>query len=147
MEAGGRRRRRHGQAMVETALVLLVFLATLISILDFGQLLFIHQLMVERVRAAVRWGVVNPWDGSGNQIANVVLYNRPTAPVGATAFLGMSRANVSVLYSGPAATNPNDERITVSIVDYRLHFLSPWIAKTFRTKYNVVETAPIFYKP
>jgi len=27
--------------------------------------------MVERVRAGVRWGVVNAWDGTGDQIANI----------------------------------------------------------------------------
>src|SRR2546427_11969134 len=109
-----RRKGQRGQAFVEPALILLVFIATLIGAMDFGQLLFTHELMVERVRAGVRWGVVNAWDGTGDQIANMVLYNSATVPDGAAAFLGMTRANVSVVHTNATVSNPNDERITVS---------------------------------
>src|SRR6185295_4133642 len=109
---------------VESALILLVFLAGVIGALDFGQLLFTHQLLVDRVRAGVRWGVVNAWDGTGDQIANVVRYDSSTAPDGAAPFLGLTRANVSVVHTAAPASNPNDERITVSIVDYNFKFVS-----------------------
>ena len=99
-EAGVKRKIERGQALVESALILLVFLATMIGALDFGQLLFTHQLMVERVRAGVRWGSVHAWDGTGDQIANMVLYNSSTVPGGQTAFLGMTRDNISVVHSG-----------------------------------------------
>ena len=144
---GLKRRKERGQAFVESALILLVFLAGLIGAMDFGQLLFTHQLMVERVRAAVRWGTVNPWDGSGDQIANVVRYGSSSVPDGATPFLGMTRDNVSVVHTEASASNPNDERITVSIVNYNFNFFSPWIAKTYTGNYAVVETAPMLYKP
>ena len=141
------RARERGQAFVESALILLVFLATLIGAMDFGQLLFTHQLMVERVRAGVRWGVVSAWDGTGDQIANMVLYNSSTVPDGAAPFLGMTRSNVSVVHTNASASNPNDERLTVSIVDYSFKFFSPWIAKTYSGNYVAVETAPMQYKP
>jgi Flp pilus assembly protein TadG len=145
MEAGLKRRGEHGQAFVECALILLVFLASLIGALDFGQLLFTHQLMVERVRAGVRWGIVNAWDGTGDQIANVVLYNSPTA--GSSATLGMTRSNVSVVHTAGTVADPNDERITVSIVGYQFNFFSPWIAHNYTGNYAAVETAPVLYRP
>ena len=142
-----KRKRERGQAFVESALILLVFLATLIGAMDFGQLLFTHQLMVERVRAGVRWGAVNAFDGTGDQIANMVRYNSPTVPDGATPFLGMTRGNVSVVHTGATVANPNDERITVSIVNYNFTFLSPWIAHTYSGNNVAVESAPMQYKP
>ena len=48
--------------MVEATLVLLVFFTLLLGVIDCGQVLFAHQSLVERVRAAVRWGVVHPWN-------------------------------------------------------------------------------------
>src|SRR5258706_8045217 len=92
-----KRKTEGGQALVESALILLVFLASLVGALDFGQLLFTHNLMGERVRAVVRCGVAHTWDGTGDQIANVVRYNSTTAPDPATPFLCMTRANVSVV--------------------------------------------------
>jgi Flp pilus assembly protein TadG len=141
------RRRERGQTLVESALIVLVFLAGLIGTLDFGQLLFTHQMMVERVRAGVRWGAVNPFDGTGDQIANMVRYNSSTVPDGATPFLGMSRNNVSVVHTNATVSNPNDERITVSIVNYNFTFLSPWIAHTYSGNNVAVESAPMQYKP
>jgi Flp pilus assembly protein TadG len=142
-----KRTRERGQAFVETALILLVFLTSLIGTMDFGQLLFTHQLMVERVRAGVRWGVVNAWDGTGDQVANIVLYNSSTVPVGAAPFLGMTRANVSVVHTNATVSDPNDERMTVSIVGYNFNFFSPWIAHTYSGNYVAVESAPMQYKP
>ena len=40
--------------------------------------------LVERVRSAVRWGVVRPWDGTGEQIANLILYDQPDGTRSAT---------------------------------------------------------------
>ena len=80
------RRRKHerGQSLIEGTLVLLVFFALLFGVVDCGQVLVAHQALVERVRAAVRWGVVRPWDGTGEQIANLILYDQPEEPRTAT---------------------------------------------------------------
>ena len=59
--------------MVETSLVLLTFLMLLIGIIDFGQVLYFHQSLVERARAAARYGAINPTDTTG--IQNVAVYN------------------------------------------------------------------------
>ena len=61
-ERAMRRSSQRGQSMVEATLVLLVFFTLLLGVIDCGQVLFAHQSLVERVRAAVRWGVVHPWN-------------------------------------------------------------------------------------
>ena len=51
---------RRGQSLVESTLVLLVFLSLLLGVIDCGQVLFAHQALMDRVRGAVRWGIVHP---------------------------------------------------------------------------------------
>ena len=74
------RNQRRGEVLLESALVLLALLITLIGALDFGQLLFFHQSFRERVRAGVRYAVVHTYDPA--QIRNMVVYNSTTAPPG-----------------------------------------------------------------
>ena len=133
---------RRGQALVETALILVSFLAMLIGAMDFGQILFFHQSLVERVRSGVRWGAVHAFDATS--VKNMIRYNQTTAPDGVQPFLGISDSNitVSVLDSGAST-----ERIQVAIVNYQFYFLSPWIAKTFTNNLAVVETLPTEYRP
>jgi len=135
---GGRR----GQALVETALILVSFLAILIGAMDFGQILFFHQSLVERVRSGVRWGAVHAYDETS--IKNMIRYNQTTQPDGVQPFLGIGDSNitVSVLDSGAST-----ERIQVAIVNYQFYFVSPWIAKTFTNDLAVVETLPTEYRP
>ena len=57
-----------------------MFFALLFGVIDCGLVLVRHQTLVERVRSAVRWGVVRPWDGTGEQIANLILYDQPEEP-------------------------------------------------------------------
>ena len=77
--------------------------------IDCGQVLVAHQSLVERVRSAVRWGVVRPWDGTGDQIANLILYNQPDEPRPLRRLLGLTRANVQVRYQPPIPARPDDE--------------------------------------
>lgn len=136
--------RRRGQALVETALILLIVICTVVAIMDFSQLLFTHQLLAERARAALRWGMINRWDGTGDRIANVVLFGRPAGGAGPAA-LGLTRANVRVTFTPGTAANPNDARITIAIVDYDFRFFTPFIAGRFRNNFAVVESAPYMY--
>jgi hypothetical protein len=135
-------KRRRGQALVESALILLSFLAILIGAMDFGQVLFFHQSMVERVRSGLRWGAVNAFNETG--IKNMIRYNQPTQPEGAQPFLGISDSNITISHLD--ANTPAD-RIQIAIVDYQYHFVSPWIAKTFTNNLAVVETLPTEYRP
>ena len=102
-------RAERGQSLVEGTLVMLVFFALMFGVIDCGQVLVAHQALVERVRSAARWGVVHPWDGTGEQIANLILYNQSEEPRTTTdGYLGLTRANVQVRYQPPAPSRPDD---------------------------------------
>lgn len=131
--------------MVEATLVLLVFFALLLGVIDCGQVLFAHQSLVERVRTAVRWGVVHPWlqETSADPIVNLVLYNQTNAPRGdPPAFLGMQRENVVVRHVAPS-DRPDDETLSVTIVNFRPQFFSPWFAGAMLSPRSVSITAPM----
>jgi hypothetical protein len=120
-------RHRRGNGMLEAALVLLVFLAVLIGIFDFAQVLFVHQTFTARLRAAARFGVVRTYDPDA--IRNMVLYGQPNAPVGATSgTFGLAAGNVLVTRLGAGTSG---ERLVVTISGYPYRLFSPWIGGTF----------------
>lgn len=57
------RSREKGQSLVEGALVMLVFFALLLGIVDLSHLVFAHEALVERVSEAARWGSLHPEAG------------------------------------------------------------------------------------
>jgi hypothetical protein len=122
--SGNQTARKRGQAIVEGALVTLVLAAVLIGIFDLGLVLFIHQTFTTRVRSAVRYGVVNPYDETA--IKNMVLYGQPTT--GTSGMFGLTAAMVSVTESG---LGTNDQRIVVTISGFPYRFFSPWIGGAF----------------
>lgn len=162
-------RLRRGQGLIEATLVLLVFFALLLGVVDCGQVLFAHQALVERVRSSVRWGTLHPYDGTGEQVANLILYDQIEEPGvingvinGATpgvtsgmargtsregfpgqGFLGMTRANVQVRYQAASPERPDDEMLSVAIVNYESHFFSPWIARKIVSPRPVLISAPM----
>jgi Flp pilus assembly protein TadG len=126
-----RRKDRSGQSAIEAALVMVVFLVTVIGILDIGQVLFIHQGLVERARNGARYGIVNSYDET--QIRNVVLYNQPTAPDnGSSGFLGLTASMVSVQRGGTPGAS--DDRVTVTISNYPYQFFTPLLAGSFTAR-------------
>lgn len=128
--------------MVEATLVLLVFFTLLLGVIDCGQVLFAHQSLVERVRAAVRWGVVHPWNGA-ESVVNLVLYNQTEAPRGnPPAFLGLQPENVVVRHAVPS-DRPDDETLSVTIVNFRPQLFSPWFAGALVSSRAVSITAPM----
>jgi hypothetical protein len=134
---------RRGQSLVEAALVLVVFFSLLLGVLDFGQVLIAQQSLTERVRGAVRWGVVHPWDGPA-PIANMVLYNQPAEPRESTSgYLGLKPSNVVVTHHAATAEHPDDEILSVAIVNFKSHFFSPWIARTLVSPRPVLVSAPM----
>jgi hypothetical protein len=116
------RSRQKGQSLVESALTLGVFFAMVVGLLDVGQLLFLHQTLVERARESVRWGAVHRYDAAAMQ--NVVLFGTAAPAASDTPFWGLKRSNVSV-------SNPNCEvafdsncRVKVVISGYSYPLLS-----------------------
>jgi|SRR5687767_1213291 len=119
-----RTRRKRGGTVVESTLILFVFLVMIIGILDFGHFLFLHQALVERVRAGVRYGVVNAYDAT--KVKNMVVYGQPTPSDGQTGFLGLTAQMVTVQRED--ATNDND-RVIVTVSGYPIKYFSPLMAK------------------
>lgn len=131
-----RRRKERGQALLESALTTLVFLILMIGIIDVGQVLFVHQSIVERVRAAARYGAVRTFDADA--VRNMVLYDQATAPdmgfgFGLTpdGFLGMTSDMVSVVREDATY---NEDRIIVTVEGYPFTFFTPFIAGVYQGK-------------
>ncbi len=130
--------------MVEAAMVFLVFFALLFGVIDCGQVMFAHQALVERVRSAVRWGSMHPYDGTGEQVANLILYDQLDEPrASRDGFLGLTRANVQVRHQPRSVDRPDDEMLSVAIVNYQSHFFSPYIARTIVSPRPVLISSPM----
>lgn len=139
-------RSQKGQGLVEATFVLLAFFALLLGVIDCAQVLFAHQALVERVRSSVRWGVVHKWEGP-DRITNLILYGQETQPrAAADGFLGLKPENVRVRYQEPTPERPDDETLTVQIVNFECHFFSPVIGKTLVNPRPVSISAPVSFK-
>ena len=122
------RHRQRGSTMVEFGLIGLAFFVLLIGILDFAQFLFVQQMILERVRAAARWGAVhNPADTTS--IQNMVLYLQPAAPANTSPSLGLTPAMVNI--STPDA-GTNNYRLVVQVSGYSYAVLSPFLARSYQ---------------
>jgi len=123
-----RLRTSKGAALVEMALVYLVFACLLIGAFDFGQFLFVHQAMVERARYAARWGAINdPTDSTS--ITNMVLYYQSSSPpTGTASYFNLTTSNVTVTNPGSGTDN---YRLNLQISGYSYTVLSPYIAGSF----------------
>jgi len=119
-----RRAKQKGQALVETVLTLTAFLIVLMGMIEVGQILFVHQMIAERIRAAVRWGAVNAWDDTNSPalISNMVLYGTTSPPESAPAIYNLTPQNVSV--TRPQPHYSASDRIVVKVSGYALTFVS-----------------------
>jgi hypothetical protein len=132
-----------GQSLVEATLVLFVFFALLLGVADCGQVLFAHQSLVERARGAVRWGSVHPWEGP-DPIVNLVLYGQTQEPLKETpGYLGMTPSNVQVLYQPATPDRPDDETVSIIIVNFESHLFSPWLSRALVSARPVLVSAPV----
>jgi Flp pilus assembly protein TadG len=135
-----RRKAQRGSHLVESSLIMMVFFATVIGVLDFGQVLFVHQSMVERARSGARYGSVNTYDA--DKIRNMVLFNQPQRPSGVNiGMFGLTDANVLVSRQD---AETSEDRVNVTITNYQFQFVSPWIAGTV-TGLPVKATLPYEY--
>ena len=98
----------------------MIFLSFLIGTLDFAQFLYFHQSLVERVRMAVRYGVVHPTDTTG--IKNMAVYNKAVP-----AFRPLLLPNLTLGLVGVTSLDAGtpEARVTVTISNYPFQFFSP----------------------
>jgi hypothetical protein len=123
--AGNRPRR--GSFLVESALCLTVFVLMLLAIFDISHFLFLHQSLIERTRAALRYGTVNPYDPTA--IQNVLLYNSPTQPEGLQPSFNLNRDMIDVARLNAGTS---EDRLVVTISRYQFLVLTPLIAGSMR---------------
>ncbi len=71
-----RRKKQRGAAMMETVLLLPLFLIFWFGIVDWGMTYYAHQTIVHNANLAARWAIVNGWDP--DTIKNVVAYGKTT---------------------------------------------------------------------
>ena len=121
-----RRRRQRGNTLVESALTILLFVTVIVTIADFGQILFVHQTLAERVRAALRHGSVNTYNA--DTIRNVVLYGTYDPAPGAVPSLRLTPQMVTVSHLG---SGTSEDRITVTIRNYPITVLTPFFSGEF----------------
>jgi hypothetical protein len=134
---------RRGQSLVEATLVLFAFFALLLGVADCGQVLFAHQSLVERARGAARWGSLHPGEGP-QPIVNLVLYGQTQEPLKeTTGYLGMTPANVKVVYQPATPDRPDDETVSIAIVNFESHLFSPWMARVLVSARPVLVSAPV----
>jgi hypothetical protein len=109
---------------VESVLTLTAFLAIFLGMIEVGEILYIHQTLVERTRSAVRWGAVNAWDSTNSptEITNVVLYGTPTPDPNSSPLFGLASSNVSVTRPQPDFSAA--DRIVVAVSGYSLTFFT-----------------------
>ena len=136
-----RKRNQRGSTILESGLVFGSFMFMLVGTLDFGQFLFRHQSLTERVRYAGRWAVTRPYSATTpsdpntvyatpETIKNVILYNTATLnqnnnePPPAT-FWGLTASDVNVTRVTGAATQP--DRLVIRVRNNFTMF-SPYIA-------------------
>jgi len=120
-------RNRRGSTLVDTSLILVTFVMTMIGVFDVGTILFTQQTLVERAQRAARYGTVNPFDATAVQ--NIVLYNQPSIPVGGTPIFGLEAANVSVQRLDGGSAN---DRVVVLISGFNVRIFTPYISKTIK---------------
>src|SRR5260370_9438220 len=137
------RKNQRGQALVESGLVMLVFLPVFIGIMDFGQFLYLNQTLWERTRVAARYGATVPYT-DGKDTVNMAIYNDPAqAAVASTTLPNMqgsdSTADGYVTATLSAADADGSRRIVVTVTHYPYDFLMMPSKRNYRT---VVDTEP-----
>ncbi len=123
-----RQRTSRGSQTVESALTMLVFFTVFIAIADFGQILFIHNSLVERVRMASRTAAI--LNCNEEQTKNLVLYasiNTPSPGVQDRGFMGMTASNVGVTKADLGTTA---QRLVVTVANMPYKSLTPWVGGT-----------------
>jgi Flp pilus assembly protein TadG len=130
------RRSQSGQTLVESALVIIVLLFTLFGIIDFGQVLFFHQALVERARAGVRYSAVT-YPFVASDIQNMTVYGN-TAGTGNPILANLATSNVIAAQTGIQGCNGS--RVSVTISNYPFDF-SLFIIKNI-ANWQITESLP-----
>jgi Flp pilus assembly protein TadG len=132
----GARNREAGTALVEAALVLIVFLTMFFGVFEASIVLYVHHTLGARTSRAARYASMNPGDSIA--IQNVVLSNDPSNGSDSGA-LGVTRAMVQVERTG---TGTPADRVKVSVAGYQIPSLGLLSRTTFAVT-TISSTTPV----
>ena len=138
-----------GSALVEFALVAMLFFAMLFGIIDFGRAFYTYHFLSSAARSAARWAMVNGHDCNSDGSCNgtAPMNNGPASEADVQNYVqglvpeGIDSTKVVTTACGvvgktcpaspPSCTNSNGPGCTVSVnVSYNLNFLAPFIHST-----------------
>ncbi len=137
--------RRRGSNLVESALILLLFIVLLVGIMDLAQILFFQHFLTERAQTGAHYAALHANDLTA--VRNMVIYNSPAAPEGGGAGLfGLTTSMVTVTRYDTAT---EDDRVEVSIAGYPFTAVSPWLPHSldpgpFRAVRPVETAGPVY---
>jgi hypothetical protein len=125
------RRRQRGSASVEGALVMLPFLALVMSIINLGLNFFLVDALQDRANMAARYVALNPSDVQG--ATNMLLYGMADQPADADvltpppSFMDLTASNISVQHLDVGRPT---ERVVLTINDAKLPVFVPGVKQT-----------------
>lgn len=122
-----RRPARKGSALAESALVIIPLVSIVAAVLDFGQLLFVHQSIVEASRKAACYGIVTASDEAA--IRNIVIRDGPASPSNAQRRFNLDAYMAAVSRRNAGASSG---RIEVKLSNYPFQVNTPFIAARLR---------------
>ena len=115
--------------MLESTLVLTVFLMAFLEVLDIGQVMFFEAMLGDRARAGARYAVVNTYDPTA--IANVVAYNSPYSSGQSSGLFGLQPSMVTVnRYNAGVA----GDRVEVIISNFPMAFAGPFVQGSYASR-------------
>ena len=126
-----RSRKEDGQAMVEFALVLPIFLLILCGIIDFGWLFYNQLSLNNACREGARYAVVNTADNADTLAITNHIENLTT-----TVFAN-NGVDITVTYSSPA--DPTSGDITVSL-EADISFFTPVLSTVLGKEKTITST-------
>jgi hypothetical protein len=127
-----RRRRQRGNAMLESALIILPLFALMFAIIDFSLAIFVKSTLQHAVREGVRYAVTFQTESGfchDDSIKNVVVYN-------SMGFLRSetNREKIQIRYYLPDTLSPSGNNAPGNIVEVSVEgYTWGWIAPLWRT--------------
>ena len=117
-----------GSAVVESALILLIALILMVGILDFGQIMFMHQTIMNRTQTVARQAAVKNY--TVDNVKNLIVYNTQTPTDGTRGMFGLTASNVDVTFSDASSA---EQRLYISVtnLDYRTY--TPLFARAMKS--------------
>jgi len=124
-----------GQALVEFAMVLPIFMVLLFALLDFGRVVYAQNTVAQAAREAARFAAVSPSESKADLIRQTAIRMAPGLGLTAANITGAGCANCFY----PDGTDQGDRAVvTVSV---HIDILTPLISQLMGGSFDVQSTS------